>query len=150
MQAFKAFDWIACTLHSFNLLVLALFCVFQLAQEQMARMSPEQMEEAASKIASAPASELDGAVGAIKDLASVQNSAKDPALLDAMFKAAEYMSRPPTGVVTYRAFSLLGPIAALRGDLETDLSEDELKECWQAGVVPATARADRRAFERVW
>jgi len=121
----------------------------KLAQEQMASMSPEQMEQAAKAMAAAPQAELDASLDAIKSVASVQNSAKDPALIDAMFKAAEYMSRPPTGGVTFRAFASAGPVAALRGARETDLSESELQECWQAGTLGAP-RADRAAFERAW
>jgi hypothetical protein len=115
----------------------------------MAKMTPEQMEQAAKSMAAAPQADLDASLNAIKSMASVQNSAKDPILIDAMFKAAEYMSRPPTGGVTFRAFASVGPVAALRGDRDTDLSEAELKECWQAGTR-GSPRADRNAFERVW
>lgn len=74
--------------------------------------------------------DVDAAVDAVKKNASVAGSSSDPVLIDAMFKAAEYMSRPPSGGVSFRAFKTLGPIATLLGPRESDLSVEELNECW--------------------
>ena len=94
----------------------------------------------------------------MKDLDAVQSSttmpagakdANDPALLDAMYRSAEYMSQPPSGGVTFRAFATLGPIAAVTGPLESDMTPPELRECWEDGAMGAS-RVDRAGFGRVW
>ena len=66
-----------------------------------------------------------------------------------MYKVAEFMSQPPTGKVTFRAFASLPVITSLSGSSEEDLSTRELKECWEDGSLGAT-RVDRAGFERVW
>mmetsp|Transcript_38976 Transcript_38976/g.93796 ORF Transcript_38976/g.93796 Transcript_38976/m.93796 type:complete len:254 (-) Transcript_38976:303-1064(-) len=73
----------------------------------------------------------------------------DPNVINAMYKVGELMSRPPTGEVTFQAFSTLPPITTLLGDRDQDLSREELAECWSDGSLGAT-RVDRAGFERVW
>ena len=71
-------------------------------------------------------------------------------ILDTLYRAAELMSSPPTGKVTYAGFSTIPPISLLIGtDAERDVSLKELKECWADGSLGAT-RVDRAGFERVW
>ena len=83
----------------------------RLAQEQMASMTPEQMEAAAKAVTSLPEEEVDKAVTSIKSMAGgAKGSSKDVALVDAMFKSAEFISKPPSGGVTLRAFKTLAPI----------------------------------------
>lgn len=122
------------------------------AAEIVGTLSKEQIDEAAEKIAS------DGVIDLNDDNSSVsekkvdvpfEGSAKDPAVLDAMYKVAEFMSQPPTGKVTFKAFSSLPVIVSLSGNSEQDLSARELKECWEDGSLGAT-RVDRVGFERVW
>ena len=122
----------------------------RLAQEQMKNMSPDQLEEAAKAVTSVPEEDMGKAVDAIADYtASARGSSQDPNVIDSMYKSGEFMSRPPSGGVTFRAFSTLAPIACLRGARESDLSEEELKECWAEGSRGA-ARVDRVGFGRVW
>jgi len=127
----------------------------KMAQQQMAKMSPEEMESAAKTMA---ASEPEIVDRVMKDLDAVQSSttmpagakdANDPALIDAMYRSAEYMSQPPSGGVTFRAFATLGPIAAVTGPLESDMTPPELRECWEDGANGAS-RVDRAGFGRVW
>jgi hypothetical protein len=143
------------------------------AQEQMSKMSPEDFDAAAKMMSSVSPTEIDNAVDAIRgnfdknevfkdskgaydviaseesSSASTRNGASDPAVIDAFYRSAEFMSRPPTGGVTFRAFKTLAPIAALMGERESDLSLSELKECWETGCLGAD-RVDRAGFLRVW
>ncbi len=141
----------------------------KMAQEQMKRMTPEQVDMAAKALSSIPADQLDQAsqtvveslqsqkvttASVVEKNTSVSNtplegSAKDPNVMDAMFKVAEYMSKPPTGGVTFKAFATLPPITVLTGDAAEDLSPKELAGCWADGSLGAT-RVDRAGFERVW
>jgi hypothetical protein len=71
-------------------------------------------------------------------------------VLDTMFQAAELMSEPPTGGVTFAGFCTVPPIAVLAaGNGEDDLSKKELTECWNKGSLGAT-RVDKAGFKRVW
>ena len=81
--------------------------VIKMAQEQMAKMSPQDMAAAAKSMAASSPEVVDRVVDNVR--AAVRPSgdmtAKDPALIDAMYVAAEYMSQPPTGGVTFRALA---------------------------------------------
>jgi hypothetical protein len=71
-------------------------------------------------------------------------------VLDTMFQAAEFMSEPPTGGVTFAGFCTVPPVAVLAaGNGEDDLSKKELTECWNKGSLGAT-RVDKAGFKRVW
>lgn len=124
------------------------------AQVKMSSMSKEELE-AAAEVAKKQMEQIspdmvDEAVQAMKEASAADaNSSTDPNVIDAMYKVAEMMSKPPTGKVTFQAFSVLPPIVALRGDREQDLSKSELAECWEEGSLGAT-RVDRAAFKRVW
>ena len=142
----------------------------KMAQEQMRRMTPDQVDMAAKALSSIPADQLDQASQTVVDSLkseptittapvvekdtsasnlTLERSAKDPNVLDAMFKVAEYMSKPPTGGVTFKAFATLPPINVLTGNAAEDLSPKELAGCWADGSLGAT-RVDRAGFERVW
>jgi len=74
----------------------------------------------------------------------------DADILDTLYRTAELMSSPPTGMVTLAGFSAVPPVSLLIGtDSERDVSLTELKECWADGSLGAT-RVDRAGFERVW
>ncbi|CAB9517641.1 expressed unknown protein [Seminavis robusta] len=74
----------------------------------------------------------------------------DEKVLDTMFQAAELMSEPPTGGVTFAGFSTVPPVAVLAaGTGEDDLTRKELTECWNKGSLGAT-RVDKSGFKRVW
>mmetsp|Transcript_11395 Transcript_11395/g.18872 ORF Transcript_11395/g.18872 Transcript_11395/m.18872 type:complete len:420 (-) Transcript_11395:5173-6432(-) len=124
------------------------------AQAKMSSMSKEELE-AAAEVAKKQMEQIspdmvDEAVQAMKEASAADAySSSDPNVIDTMYKVGEMMSKPPTGKVTFQAFSVLPPIAALRGDREQDLSKEELAECWQEGSLGAT-RVDRAAFKRVW
>jgi hypothetical protein len=124
------------------------------AQQKMSSMSKEELE-AAAEVAKKQMEQIspdmiDEAVKAMKEASSADAySSSDPNVIDAMYKVGEMMSKPPTGKVTFQAFSVLPPIVALRGDREQDLSKEELAECWEAGSLGAT-RVDRAAFKLVW
>ena len=126
------------------------------AQEQLATMTPEQVEQAARAAASLSPNQLEAATEIITDVV-VQStprergtgSSMDPNVIDSMFRVAEFMSQPPTGGVTFYAFSTLPPIVVLSGTRDEDLSKKELAECWADGSLGAT-RVDRLGFERVW
>eukprot|EP00613_Pedinella_sp_CCMP2098_P062836 CAMPEP_0171984750 /NCGR_PEP_ID=MMETSP0993-20121228/273991_1 /TAXON_ID=483369 /ORGANISM="non described non described, Strain CCMP2098" /LENGTH=516 /DNA_ID=CAMNT_0012637585 /DNA_START=188 /DNA_END=1738 /DNA_ORIENTATION=+ len=130
----------------------------RLAQEQMSKMSPSQMEEAASAMKDVNSAAVDQAVSTVRAVTasktdSARGSAADPVLIDVMFKAAEYMSKPASGGVTFRAFATLAPIAALVGEKDSDLTLAELEECWEAGSglkKGLAGRVDRASFEKVW
>jgi hypothetical protein len=124
------------------------------AQEQMAKMTPEQVELAAKAAATLSPDQLEAATEIISEAVretreSGPGSATDPNVIDSMFRVAELMSQPPIGGVTFYAFSTLPPIVVLSGDREEDLSKKELAECWADGSLGAT-RVDRQGFERVW
>lgn len=126
------------------------------AQLKMSSMSKEELEKAAEvakkQMENITPDMVDEAVKAMKEAASSTAdaaSSSDPAVIDAMYKVGEMMSKPPTGKVTFQAFSSLPPIAALRGDRDQDLSKEELAQCWEEGSL-GTTRVDRVAFKRVW
>ena len=120
-------------------------------------LSKEQIDEAAKNLAAGVSGEVVDAViekdtsssSEKKTLVPFEGSSEDPAVIDAMYKVAEFMSQPPTGKVTFKAFSSLPVMVALSGSAEEDLSPRELKECWEDGSLGAT-RVDRDGFERVW
>jgi len=133
------------------------------AQEKMSSMSKEELERAA-EMAQKQMKDLspdlvDEAVSALKESSSgdakpvpagvVPGSSSDPNVIDAMYKVGELMSKPPTGKVTFQAFSTLPPVSVLSGDREQDLSKGELAECWSDGSSGAS-RVDRAGFEKVW
>ena len=146
------------------------------AQEQLGKMSAEdlekvnnamkeipeeQMKAAAEKLREqkgVPAAAAGGVIDAKVDAEEAEEkemytgpgSSADSAVVDAMFKVAEFMSDNPTsGGVTFAGFSALPVIQLLSGDREFDLAPSELKECWANGSLGAT-RVDRNGFERVW
>ena len=124
------------------------------AQEKMSSMSKEELEAAAEdakkQMEQISPDMIDEAVKAMKDASAADlNTSADPNVIDTMYKVGELMSKPPTGKVTFQAFSVLPPIAALSGAREQDLSKQELAECWEEGSLGAT-RVDRAAFKRVW
>lgn len=125
------------------------------AQEQLATMTPEQVEQAAKAAASLSPDQLEAATEIITDVVQSTprergpGSSMDPNVIDSMFRVAELMSLPPTGGVTFYAFSTLPPIVVLSGTRDEDLSKKELAECWADGSLGAT-RVDRLGFERVW
>lgn len=150
--------------------------IFQAWQKQMASMSPTEMEEAA-KLAQEQMQNIDPtqyeeltaeatrnletladmeAAGLPVDVGSpvpaapgIAGTAKDPAVIDAMFNTAKFTANLPSSLVDIKAFKLLPPIAALRGmNDEMDLSDTEINDIWmeQAGAPGV----DRAGFERVW
>jgi hypothetical protein len=144
------------------------------AQEQMAKMSPEEMDRINAAMKDIPQEQLAAAAEAIKqqkaasgvidtsaddddddeeekkEIYTGPGSSSDSKVIDAMFQVAEFMSDPPSeGGVTFAGFSSLPVIQLLSGDREFDLSNAELKECWADGSLGAT-RVDRNGFERVW
>merc|ERR1719296_668724 len=136
------------------------------AQEKMSSMSKEELEEAAemaqNQMKNLSPDMVDEAIQAMKETATpgdagttttpegaVAGGSSDPNVINAMYKVGELMSRPPTGEVTFQAFSTLPPITTLSGDRDQDLSREELAECWSDGSLGAT-RVDRAGFERVW
>ncbi|KAL3934043.1 MAG: hypothetical protein SGARI_003557 [Bacillariaceae sp.] len=145
----------------------------RLAQEQMAKMSPEEMERVNSAMKDIPQEQMAAAAEALKNQGAARStdvidatteednqgdkemytgpgSSSDSKVIDAMFQVAEFMSDPPAeGGVTFAGFSSLPIIQLLSGDREFDLSQSELKECWADGSLGAT-RVDRSGFERVW
>merc|ERR1719331_3414692 len=140
--------------------------VIKMAQEQMAKMSPEQMKQAsdlAQKQMEAMAPEdlekmADSAIagaggGPVVDVdvdedAPARN-ARDEALVDALFVVAAAMSKQP-GAVTLEAFKQLPPIVSLRGDLPDDLSDAEIADVWTEAGLGVGAAADKNAFKRAW
>ena len=124
--------------------------VIKMAQEQMAKMSPEQMKQAsdlAQKQMEAMApddlermadSAIAGAGGPqvvdvdVEEDAPARN-ARDEALVDALFVVAAAMSKQP-GAVTLEAFKQLPPIQSLRGELPDDLSDAEIADAWCRSV----------------
>ena len=132
--------------------------VIKMAQEQMAKMSPEQMKQAsdlAQKQMEAMAPEdlekmadsaIAGAGGPVVDVdvdedAPARN-ARDEALVDALFVVAAAMSKQP-GAVTLEAFKQLPPIQSLRGELPDDLSDAEIADAWAAVSTFATPSTRR-------
>mmetsp|Transcript_44073 Transcript_44073/g.51663 ORF Transcript_44073/g.51663 Transcript_44073/m.51663 type:complete len:301 (+) Transcript_44073:2-904(+) len=140
----------------------------QMAQQQMASMSNDEIMGAAASSAAAF-----GASGAAKNIAvdvevdgvKVEDaevepaaptpkngplgSSQDPAVVETMFATAQYLSTAPAGGITLAAFRSLPPIAVLSGEREFDLSKRELEECWEYGSNGASI-VDRAGFERVW
>lgn len=116
----------------------------RIAQERIANLSPEDLAKASTSAELTP-EQLEVAAESLSKMATSQ----DPAVVETMFRVAEYMSQPPTGGVTFQAFATLPPITVLSGTSEEDLSKQELAECWAAGSLGAT-RVDRQGFERVW
>jgi len=144
----------------------------RMVQEQMSKMAPEQVEATAAAMtnlspdqiaaaaevmqnnplaATAAMSQLSPEEAAPSPAAAVAfaGSAEDPDVLDAMYRCAEFMSAPPTGKVTFKAFATLPPVVALGGTSDEDLSPRELRECWEDASLGST-RVDRVGFERVW
>eukprot|EP00985_Skeletonema_marinoi_P013654 scaffold6808_cov127-Skeletonema_marinoi.AAC.5 len=124
------------------------------AQEKMSSMSKEELEVAAEvakkQMEQISPDMIDEAVKAMKEVSAADAyTSSDPNVVDAMYAVGEMMSKPPTGKVTFQAFSVLPPIVALRGDRDQDLSKSELEECWEEGSLGAT-RVDRAGFKRVW
>ena len=129
--------------------------VIKMAQEQMAKMSPEQMKQAsdlAQKQMEAMAPEdlekmadsaIAGAGGPVVDVDVEEDAparnARDEALVDALFVVAAAMSKQP-GAVTLEAFKQLPPIQSLRGELPDDLSDAEIADAWAAVSTPSTRR----------
>eukprot|EP00984_Skeletonema_dohrnii_P018300 scaffold8522_cov82-Skeletonema_dohrnii-CCMP3373.AAC.2 len=124
------------------------------AQAKMSSMSKEELE-AAAEVAKKQMEQIspdmiDEAVKAMKEVSAADAyTSSDPNVVDAMYAVGEMMSKPPTGKVTFQAFSVLPPIVALRGDRDQDLSKSELEECWEEGSLGAT-RVDRAGLKRVW
>ncbi len=139
------------------------------AQEQLKNMTPEDLDKTNEFMKSIPQNQMDAAVETIQSQAVTASddddddddegnvemftgpgSSADSAVVDAMFKVAEYMSENPTeGGVTFSGFYSLPSIQLLSGEREFDLSMSELKECWADGSLGAT-RVDRVGFGRVW
>eukprot|EP00542_Grammatophora_oceanica_P010768 CAMPEP_0194044542 /NCGR_PEP_ID=MMETSP0009_2-20130614/15990_1 /TAXON_ID=210454 /ORGANISM="Grammatophora oceanica, Strain CCMP 410" /LENGTH=346 /DNA_ID=CAMNT_0038689089 /DNA_START=1 /DNA_END=1041 /DNA_ORIENTATION=+ len=117
----------------------------KLAQGRMAEMTPEMLEKAAESTKELSQEELDEAAKVV----SKSGTSADPVLMEGMYCVGEYMSTPPSGGMTFQAFSSLPPIAALSGERDEDLSREELTECWAEGSLGAT-RLDRPGFARVW
>merc|ERR1719298_4462 len=139
--------------------------VIKMAQEQMAKMSPEQMKQAsdlAQKQMEAMApddlermadSAIAGAGGPVVDVDVEEDAparnARDEALVDALFVVAAAMSKQP-GAVTLEAFKQLPPIQSLRGELPDDLSDAEIADAWAEAGLAVGAAADKTAFTRAW
>lgn len=127
----------------------------KLAEQQMKNIDPAQYEQMTAEatrnletLADMDAAGLPVTVGSPVP-AGAQGTAKDPALIDAMFQTAKYTANLPSGQVDIKAFKLLPPIAALRGmNDDMDLSDAEINDVWmeQAGAPGV----DRAGFERVW
>ena len=117
-----------------------------MAKKQMEQLTPDKIDaeiERRKTFAAAAAQPKPLPEG------TIPYSSADPNVIDAMYRTAELMSSPPTGLVTFQAFATLPPITTLSGDREQDLSKMELAECWADGSMGAT-RVDRTGFERVW
>jgi hypothetical protein len=141
------------------------------AQEQLKKLSPDQLDAMNKAMKGIPADQLSAAADMLKkqkvtsrgvidaelddeegkkEVYTGPGSSSDSKVIDAMFQVAEYMSDPPTkGGVTFSGFLSLPIIQLLSGDREFDLSPAELRECWADGSLGAT-RVDRTGFERVW
>jgi hypothetical protein len=119
----------------------------EMAKKQMENLSDDMVDEAVRAMKEASPSSSSAAKPVPDGV--VPGSSSDPNVLDAMYRVGELMSRPPSGQVTFAAFSSLPPITSLSGDREQDLSKQELAECWSDGSLGAT-RVDRAGFERVW
>jgi hypothetical protein len=145
------------------------------AQEQLSKMSAEDLDMVNKAMKEIPEDQLKAAAEALreqqgktaggvidaqvekddadeaeKEIYTGPGSSSDSAVVDAMFKVAEFMSDDPTsGGVTFAGFSSLPVIQLLSGDREVDLAPAELKECWANGSLGAS-RVDRNGFERVW
>jgi hypothetical protein len=130
----------------------------RIAQEQMKQLSPDFFKEAAKVQEEAAATIVDDEEedddeeeedDDDEEQEPVELGSTDPTVIDSMFQVAQLMSQPPSGGVTFQAFSTLPPITILSGEGSEDLTSLELKECWADGSLGAT-RVDRAGFERVW
>lgn len=123
----------------------------RIAQEQMKQLSPEFFKEALKVEEATIVDDQDEDDDADDDEEEepVELGSTDPTVIDSMFQVAQLMSQPPSGGVTFQAFSTLPPITVLAGEGSEDLTSQELKECWADGSLGAT-RVDRAGFERVW
>lgn len=139
------------------------------AQDQLSKMTPEDLESANKVMQQIPEGQFNAAVEVMKDQSSKGvvdvavdgdedvkpmetglGSSSDSKVVDAMFQVAKFMSDPPTDDgITFSGFYSLPVVQLLSGDRESDLSMRELKECWDDGSLGAT-RVDRIGFERVW
>ena len=141
--------------------------VIKMAQEQMSKMSPEQMQQAsdmaakqmegmspaqieamAAEAANAPFTPMPSVVDVPAAAAPAARGARDAALVDALFTVAAAMT--PTGAVTLDALKALPPLQSLAGDLPDDLSADEIAGCWTDAGLAVDGAADRAGFERAW
>ena len=141
--------------------------VIKMAQEQMSKMSPEQMQQAsdmaakqmegmspaqieamAAEAANAPFTPMPSVVDVPAAAAPAARGARDAALVDALFTVAAAMS--PGDGVTLGALKQLPPIASLAGELPDDLSDDEITSAWTDSGLAAAATADKAAFTTVW
>jgi len=150
----------------------------RMVQEQMSKMAPEQVEATAAAMTNLSPDQIAAAAEVMQNnplaataamsqmsqkeeeapeeaapspaaAVAFAGSAEDPDVLDAMYRCAEFMSSPPTGQVTFRAFATLPPVVALGGTSDEDLNPRELRECWEDASLGST-RVDRVGFERVW
>jgi len=121
----------------------------QQVQEQMSKMAPEQLDSTVKAMSNLNTDDISAVEAQKSSGISSKGSSNDPDVLDAMFRVAEFMSTPPSGGVTFKAFSTLPPIVALGGNSEEDLSPAELRECWADGSL-GSPRVDREGFKRVW
>jgi hypothetical protein len=123
------------------------------AQRRMENLSPEALSQAAEVVEKSFATAATAKVvddGEEKELYTGPGSSSDPAVIDAMYRVAEFMSEPiGEPGVTLAGFASIPPIQLLSGDKEFDLSPSELRECWTEGAGNAF-RVDRAGFERVW
>merc|ERR1712157_390851 len=106
------------------------------AQQQMENMTPDQMKQAASGFSNASRDQVENAVKMMTQSSSAEEtdaietseiaakgSAMDPEVISKFFDVAELMSQPPSGGVTFAAFSSLPVITLLSGEREIDLSK---------------------------
>jgi hypothetical protein len=135
--------------------------VIKMAQEQMAKMSPEQMQEASDlaqkqmeqmapdDLERMADSAIAGAGGPVVDVDMSARNARDEPLVDALFVVGSAMSKQ-AGAVTLEAFKKLPPIVSLQGDLPDDLSDAEIADAWAEAGLAIDAAADKTAFTRAW
>ena len=125
-----------------------------MAAKQMENMSPEQIEQMAEEAANAPFTpmptviDVPPAAAPAAAAAAPARGARDAALVDALFTVAAAMS--PGDGVTLGALKQLPPIASLAGELPDDLSDDEITSAWTDSGLAAAATADKAAFTTVW
>jgi len=121
-----------------------------LAAKQMESMSPEDLERMADEAARAPipaprvtvdATVAAAAPGAARD-------ASDAALVNALYTVGAAMG--DGSGVTLAAFEKLPPVASLLGDLPDDLTAAEVAEAWTDAGLDVAAAADAAAFAKAW